>query len=67
MNCIEALAKKLQDCEPCKINSVIIEFSELPESERKRFESYNEKTDFILHCQKCQVYTLLPTKTDKEV
>ena len=64
MNCMEALSQRIKECPPCLFKSFIIEFNELPEDKRKDFESYNKKTDFILYCQKCKIYSLLPTKNN---
>lgn len=66
MNCIEALSQKMKECKSCQLHSFIIESEELPDSERNKFEAYNKKTDFILYCQKCSIYTLLPTIHNKE-
>ena len=60
MNCFDALNEQLQNCEPCKLNAFIIEFEELPEEQKVNFANYNQQTDYILHCELCKVYKLLP-------
>jgi hypothetical protein len=57
MSCIEAL--KERECEPCRMNSLIIEFEELPEEEKFNFDWYEKKKHILLYCQKCKVYNLL--------
>ena len=61
MHCIEALEHILKACEDCRWNARIIEFEELPESEKENFSEYIEGTDFILSCQKCKVFYLVPS------
>lgn len=60
MNCIEALAHQLRKCEPCKLNSFIIEFDELPEDQRVNFDFYDKSEHFLLHCKLCDTYKILP-------
>lgn len=57
---MEALTEQLEECAPCKINSFIIEFEELPEEEKLNLSYYNEETDLILHCKECKIYKVLP-------
>lgn len=60
MNCIEALNKQLKDCEPCRVKAFLIEPEQLPEEERKYFNEYDKNVHFILHCEECKIYKLLP-------
>lgn len=62
MNCIEALAEQLNKCEPCRINSLIVEFEELPDTEKIILQQYDKATDYILYCKECNIYKLLPEK-----
>ena len=59
MSCIEALKERLNECEPCRINSFIIEFEELPEEEKSNFDWYEKEKHILLYCQECKVYKLL--------
>jgi hypothetical protein len=59
MNCIEALQEQLEQCSPCRMKSKIIEFEELPISERMNFDYYDNDKHFIIYCTKCEVYKLL--------
>lgn len=59
MNCIEALNKQCQVCEPCIINSFIIEFEELPELEKPNFDWYEKEKHFLLKCEECNIYKLI--------
>ena len=59
MNCIEALEQRIKECEPCRINSLIIEFEELPEDEKFNFDLYEKEKHIIIYCQKCKIYNLL--------
>jgi hypothetical protein len=62
MNAIENLRRHHREvCEPCIINSKIIEFNELPEKLKYEFCDYNDELDFLLHCKKCGAYFLIPT------
>ena len=38
MNCIEALEQRIKEYEPCWVDSLIIEFKELPEEEKYNFD-----------------------------
>ena len=64
MNCIEALAEQLRKCEPCRVNSFLIEFEELPETEQILLQHYDKATDFILYCKECKIYKILPEKVN---
>ncbi|OLY94411.1 hypothetical protein SAMN05444008_10110 [Cnuella takakiae] len=57
MNCIEKLMHL--ECEPCVLNSKIIEFEQLPESEKYNFDYYDKVKDFLLYCEKCNVYKIV--------
>jgi hypothetical protein len=59
MNCIEALEYRIKECEPCRINSLIIEFEVLPEEEKINFDWYQKEKHILLYCQKCNLYKLL--------
>ena len=61
VNCIELLQQQLQECAPCIWNGKIIEFDDLPESEKERFHYYDKDLDYLFYCKKCEVYKLLPT------
>ena len=61
MNCFENLQAHLRKCEPCKVHALIIEFEELPEKEKYKFDNYNEEQDLLLNCKKYNVYKLIPT------
>ncbi len=43
MSFIEALKERLKECEPCRMNSLIIEFEELPEDEKFNFDWYEKE------------------------
>lgn len=58
MNAFENLNIYVQQCEPCIYNAKIIEFEELPDDERSRMHYYNGREDYILYCQKCNLYNL---------
>lgn len=58
------LADQLKKCEPYRVNSLILEFEELPEVEQIILQHYNKTTDFILHCKECEIYKLLPEKSN---
>lgn len=58
MNCIEALNEQLRICEPCRLNSFILEFKELPEAEKYNFDWYEKEKHIILHCQLCNSYKI---------
>ena len=59
MNCIEALNEQCRVCEPCRINSFIIEFEELPEKEKNNFDWYQKEQHILICCKKCDFYQLL--------
>jgi hypothetical protein len=59
MNCIEALQEHLEECYLCKLKSKIIEFEQLPESEKFNFDYYEKDKDLILYCEPCKIYKLL--------
>ncbi len=59
MSCIDALQERLKECEPCRINSFIIEFEQLKEEEKFNFNWYEKEKHIILYCQKCKIYNLL--------
>lgn len=65
MNCIVALAEQLKKCEPCRVNSFIIEFNELPEDQRENFEFYDKNDHFLIHCKLCDTYKILPDPVEK--
>lgn len=60
MNCIEALSQHLKKCQPCKLNSFIIEFEELPDEEKVNFDYYDKNEHFLIHCKACEVYKIFP-------
>lgn len=59
MHAIEKLQELTRQCEPCIWYGKIIEYEELPEDEKYRFECYLEKRDFIVFCEKCKLYIWL--------
>jgi len=59
MNCIEALEEQCRVCEPCRLNSFILDFEELPENEKSSFDYYERGKHFILFCKECNFYKLL--------
>lgn len=60
MNCIEALQEQLKECFPCRVNAKIIEFEQLPEEYKHLFDYYDKNEHYLIHCQKCDVYKILP-------
>lgn len=60
MNCIEALNNHLKECEPCIKKAFLIEPEQLPDDERVNFTEYDKNIHFILYCEECKVYKLLP-------
>ncbi|MBN8837084.1 MAG: hypothetical protein J0I09_07490 [Sphingobacteriia bacterium] len=61
MNPIEALNNHVKEnCLPCYVNALIIEFEELPEEKKEEFCYYEKDKHFILYCNKCEVYKLIP-------
>lgn len=60
MNCVEALNEQLKKCETCYLNSFIIEFEQLPEEEKFNFDYYEKDKHFLLRCEKCNVYKIIP-------
>lgn len=59
MNCIEALNEQVIKCKPCRLNSFIIEFEELPEEEKPKFDYYEKDKHFIIYCKHCNFYKCL--------
>ena len=59
MNCIEALNEQCRVCEPCRMNSFILEFHELPEHEMYNFDWYEKEKHILLYCKQCEFYKLL--------
>ena len=59
MNCIEALNEQCRVCKPCRINSFIVEFEELPEKEKYNFDWYEKQKHMIMFCKECFIYNLL--------
>lgn len=59
MNCIEALNEQLKKCKPCRLNSVIIEFEQLPEDYKMKFDYYEKDKHFIIYCEPCKIYKLI--------
>ena len=59
MNCIETLIEQCRVCELCRLNSVILEFHELPENEKYNFDWYEKDNHYLIHCQVCKIYKLL--------
>ncbi len=62
--CFENLQAYLKECEPCRMNSFIIEFEQLPEKEKQYFDYYDKDKDLILYCTKCNIYQLIPTENN---
>lgn len=56
---MEALQEQLEKCKPCKLNSEIVTFWELPEHEKFNFDYYDESKHYILHCAECDKYKIL--------
>ena len=56
---IDALQERLKEYEPCRINSLIIEFEDLPEEQKFNFDWYEKEKHIPLYCQKCKIYNLL--------
>ena len=59
MNCIEALNEQCRVCEPCRMNSFILEFEELPEKEKYNFDWYEKNKHFLLYCKQCNLYKII--------
>jgi hypothetical protein len=59
MNCFEALQEQINECEPCRLNSFILDFDELPEHEKPNFDYYEKDKHLIIYCQPCNLYKLL--------
>lgn len=60
LNAVDALNEQLKKCEPCRQNSFIIEFEELPDEQKQKFSHYNKDEQFILYCTECKRYKLIP-------
>jgi hypothetical protein len=59
-NCIEALRQQLESCITCRLNSIIIEFEQLPEHEKMNFDYYDKEKYFLIYCEPCKIYKILP-------
>ena len=59
MNCIEALTQQCKVCEPCRMNSLIVEFDDLPEDEKYNFDWYEKNKHILLYCKTCDTYKIL--------
>lgn len=55
MNCIKALKQQLQEREPYRLNSLILEFHELPAEQKMDFDYYDKGKHFIFYCKKCEM------------
>lgn len=62
---MQALAEQLNKCEPCRVNSFIIEFQELPEHEKERFDFYDKNEHFLIHCKLCNTYKIIPDPVEE--
>jgi len=51
--------KKYRVCEHCQMNSVILEFHELPEEEKYNFDWFEKEKHILLFCKECKIYKLL--------
>jgi hypothetical protein len=59
MNCIEALREQIKECEPCRMNSYIVTFWELPEHEKFNFHYYEEDKHYLFYCTHCDHYKMI--------
>lgn len=59
MNCIERLSVFTRFCYPCQAK--IIEFDDLPEAEKYRFDYYDKEIDYLICCVQCENFMLIPS------
>lgn len=62
MNCFEELNTFINNCDvcyECSIHNYIVSFKDLPESEKQKFDYYEENKHLLIHCRKCQTFEIL--------
>jgi hypothetical protein len=63
LDCIEKLRGFTCSCGSSHNDLKIKDFEELPELEKFEFDYYDKDKDYLLHCEKCNVYHILETET----
>jgi hypothetical protein len=62
MNCIEKLRiYHREECEACIWHGQIIEFEQLPEDLKYEADYYDKDKDFLLYCEPCKEYRIIPS------
>ncbi len=60
MNSFEALNEQMELCDKCRMNSFIIEFHELPEEWKEKFDYYDKDEHYLLSCVPCEKFIIVP-------
>jgi len=65
MNSWEALNAQIKTCDECRTNSFIIEFHELPDEWKEKFDYYDKNEHYLLACAPCSKFLIIP-ESNKE-